>query len=90
MDTVVLEGECSLFTLLDGDFNLSSVIEGEAGAFIEVHTDVQYTGDYTITPTAQTQVLQTRDMVLYDNLTIEPIPNNYGLITWNGSALTVS
>ena len=90
MDTVVLEGECSLFTLLDGDCNLSSMLEGEAGAFIEVHTDVQYTGDYTITPTAQAQILQTKDMVCFDNITIEPIPDNYGLITWNGSALTVS
>ena len=49
-----------------------------------------YTGDYTITPSAETQILETRNLRMTDNLTIEPIPNNYGLITWNGSVITVS
>ena len=49
-----------------------------------------YTGDYTITPSAEAQILETRNLRMTDNLTIEPIPNNYGLITWNGSVITVS
>ena len=49
-----------------------------------------YTGDYTITPSADTQIIETRNLRMTDNLTIEPIPNNYGLITWNGSVITVS
>ena len=49
-----------------------------------------YTGDYTITPSAEEQVLETKGLRMTDNLTINPIPSNYGLITWNGSTITVS
>ena len=49
-----------------------------------------YTGVYTVTPSAETQVLQANGLRMLDNVTINPIPNNYGLITWNGSTLTVS
>lgn len=49
-----------------------------------------YAGDYTIIPSAETQTLETRNFRMTDNITIEPIPSNYGLITWNGSTLTVS
>lgn len=49
-----------------------------------------YTGSYTITPSSEAQVLQTNNMRMTDNVTIEPIPSNYGLITWNGSTITVS
>ena len=49
-----------------------------------------YTGSYVITPSAETQVLETEELRMTDNLTINPIPNNWGLITWNGSVLTVS
>ena len=49
-----------------------------------------YTGEYQITPTAERQILQTDGMSMTGDLVIEPIPNNYGLITWNGSFLTVS
>lgn len=49
-----------------------------------------YDGPYRITPTTETQVLQTRNKLLDGEITIEPIPDNYGLITWNGSVITVS
>ena len=49
-----------------------------------------YEGDYTITPSAEEQILVTRNLRMTDNITINPIPSNYGLITWNGSTLTVS
>lgn len=49
-----------------------------------------YDGAYTVTPTTQTQTLQTANKTLAHNVVINPIPSNYGLITWNGSTLTVS
>ena len=49
-----------------------------------------YTGEYNITPSANTQTLETKNLRMTDNVTINPIPNNYGLITWNGSIITVS
>ena len=49
-----------------------------------------YEGPYEATPTQQTQTLATDSLYMSGNITINPIPNNYGLITWNGSTLTVS
>ena len=49
-----------------------------------------YEGQTTVTPTQQTQTLLTADKTMRTNVTINPIPSNYGLITWNGSYLTVS
>ena len=49
-----------------------------------------YEGSYTITPTAETQSIPTAGKILTQNLTVNPIPSNYGLITWSGSILTVS
>lgn len=49
-----------------------------------------YEGEYSVTPTQQEQVLLTEGLRMTQNVTIAPIPNNYGLITWNGSVITVS
>lgn len=49
-----------------------------------------YDGPYTITPGPATQVLRTAGLIASDNITIAPVPNNYGLITWDGATLTVS
>ena len=49
-----------------------------------------YTGEYTVTPSAEAQILLTNNFRMTDNITIEPIPNNYGLITWDGATLMVS
>lgn len=50
----------------------------------------EYMGVYEVTPTEEEQILETADKVLTKNVKINPIPKNYGLITWNGSVLTVS
>lgn len=50
----------------------------------------EYKGSVDITPTDGVKVLETQGKLLAENIIIEPIPNNYGLITWNGSTLTVS
>lgn len=58
---------------------------------VKEYVDVQtYTGAYDITPSAETQTLDTAGMRMSRAVTINPIPQNYGLITWNGSFLTVS
>lgn len=49
-----------------------------------------YTGSYEVTPSSETQTLETDSFYMNGNITINPIPSNYGLITWNGSTLTVS
>lgn len=49
-----------------------------------------YEGEYVITPSGQEQILQTKNLRMTDNVVVNPIPQNYGLITWDGSTITVS
>lgn len=49
-----------------------------------------FRGDYEYTPTQGTQVVNINGLLATQNITINPIPSNYGLITWSGSVLTVS
>lgn len=49
-----------------------------------------YTGSTEVTPSADTQTLATEGLMMTANITIKPIPSNYGLISWNGATLTVS
>ena len=35
-------------------------------------------------------MLETENKRMTGNVTINPIPSNYGLITWNGAFITVS
>ena len=50
----------------------------------------EYDGSYEITPSEDTQTLGTAYHVPIADIIVNPIPSNYGLITWNGSTLTVS
>ena len=49
-----------------------------------------FEGDYEVTPSAETQTLRTKGKRMTGDVVINPIPSNYGLITWNGAFLTVS
>ena len=49
-----------------------------------------YDGPYEFTPSQEEQTIQINGKTAVRNITINPIPNNYGLITWNGAVLTVS
>lgn len=50
----------------------------------------EYEGSYEVTPGPDAQILETADRWLTQDIVINPIPNNYGLITWDGSVITVS
>lgn len=49
-----------------------------------------YEGEYNITPKTTAQMLETADKLMKGNIVINPIPKNYGLITYNGFGITVS
>ena len=56
-----------------------------------VPSDVpRYEGSYEVTPSAAAQVLATAGKLLAADVTIQPIPSNYGLITVSGHVITVS
>lgn len=49
-----------------------------------------YEGAYTFTPSATAQTIEIQGKTALEDITINPIPNNYGLITWDGQTITVS
>ncbi len=50
----------------------------------------RYTGATVWTPTGSAQTIPTGGYFVPDDITINPIPSNYGLITYNGGIITVS
>ena len=78
--------------VLDGELSLNIPMDGEAGTVIKVteHDLPVYSGQTEITPSEEIQTLQTANKTVLQNIIINPIPSNYGKITWNGSTLTVS
>ena len=91
-DTVVLDGELSLILTDSAECELVIPETGESGVITVVReSDLPiYAGPTVVTPTEETQVLSTRDKAVLSNITVNPIPSNYGLITWDGHKLTVS
>lgn len=49
-----------------------------------------YDGPTEATPSGEEQVFQTADKRMLENFVVHPIPSNYGLITYNGTYITVS
>jgi len=69
---------------------MPSVIGVDVGTPLVPYPAPEYSGAYEVTPSQETQILETAGLKMTDNVTVNPIPSNYGLITWNGAALTVS
>ena len=75
----------------EAEGQLENVMAGEFGLFSNISKVYPiYDGATEITATSSEQVLQTENTAVLSNIIIKPIPNNYGLITWNGSVITVS
>lgn len=49
-----------------------------------------YDGAYEFTPSDSEQVIQIEEKKATANIVINPIPEGWGKITWDGSVLTVS
>lgn len=70
--------------------NDSENIGLEAEPSIVIDRTTVYDGAHEWTPTDSVQTIEIANKKALENIKINPIPNNYGLITWNGSTLTVS
>ena len=51
---------------------------------------VLYTGEYEFIPSGEQQTIQINGRMAEHDITIKPIPHNYGLVAWNGAFLTIS
>lgn len=49
-----------------------------------------YSGRIEVTPSEEEQTLETSGYMMMQDIIVNPIPSNYGLITYNGSIITVS
>lgn len=67
-------------------------VEWSTSEYVPMHiADLpDYGGPTDIVPTGSAQVLATAGTAVTADIIIEPIPNNYGLVTWDGVAITVS
>lgn len=91
-DRVVIEGDISLTNQIDGDCGLILPFDGESGIVYEVskQTHDTYSGKYEWTPTAEPQIIPIADMIAAQDITINPVPHDYGLISYNGLGIRVS
>lgn len=66
--------------------------EGDESFDVSFGADVEreYHGATEVVPSSETQTLPTANRMLTEDIVIDPIPNCYGLITYNGSTITVS
>lgn len=83
--TPIVRGRLSANGVLYGRISSGGTLVGR------ISTDtVPYDGGYVVTPTRDTQVLHTASRRMSEDVVVNPIPSNYGLITWDGSVMTVS
>lgn len=80
---------------LTGTGNITGGLSGTRGitAAITQPTVVpppSYEGIYEVTPGPEAVTLETAGLAMLHNVIINPIPQDYGKITWDGNSLTVS
>lgn len=89
-----LDGGANLRVQLTSGGQLSGSVSSPAAVKASVSPVLPitgiYGGPYEVTPAQSSQTLSTEKMILAHNIVVNPIPSNYGLITWDGSTLTVS
>ena len=74
---------------ISGKLSAIGSIKGTISVPTYIDVDV-YDGVTEVTPSTEMQVLPTRKKTVTNNIIINPIPSNYGLVTWDGSRLTIS
>lgn len=71
-------------------FKDTGSFSADFGEIEVIHDMDYYEGSYEATPSSEEQIFVTGNKTMLQNFVVKPIPSNYGLITWNGSYLTVS
>lgn len=65
-------------------------LDMDMAVVVNIVSGETYDGPYEVTPTAFTQTLLTDGLKMAGDVTINPIPSNWGLITWNGSYIMIT
>lgn len=90
-ETVLLDGELYLDLQMDGELETDLQMDGEIGIVTRIreYSTPIYDGTTEITPSEDTQILQTADKTVLENIVINPIPANYGRIIYDGTHLRI-
>jgi hypothetical protein len=84
-----------LVSIQQGDVHILSVGAGGVRpaavsiAHVDFPTEV-YAGETAFTPSGETQTVHVNGKVCTSDITIGPVPQGWGRISWDGSVLTVS
>ena len=84
-----MKGDISTRGGLSGALSIHGGLTAQMGVPVYAEHEI-YEGETEVTPSDEAQVLLTSGLLMVDNITINPIPSNYGRIEWNGSIITVS
>lgn len=84
--TIAEEGERIALGVSESEEALSMSL----GVSVNTVAGEHYEGETDFTPTAERQIISTAGLIMDGDIYVEPIPSNYGLITWNGSFIRVS
>lgn len=83
-----------ILVITDDDEGFSLCIEEDDESItLDLGNDIAYptyTGETEFTPTQQAQIVFTSGKVVLDNITINPIPSNYGLVTYHANIITIT
>lgn len=84
-----LTGKLSSLEELTGELSAPQEITGRL-TVPQYVLPPSYGGPYEVTPSAETQILKTDALYMNGDVVINPVPSNYGLITYDGSGIRVS
>ena len=84
--------EASVYHAGCADASVLHELDAETGVFMVIREGAlpAYTGAVEVTPSEERITLATGNTTVFSDIVINPIPSNYGRISWNGSVLTVS
>lgn len=83
------DGELIARYEFDGDFQSNNSFDGESSTYQVIREIDPYQGSYEFTPSDSEQVVEIANLMALENIVINPIPSNYGRISYNGAYLTV-
>lgn len=84
-----LVGVLSVAAQLTGTLSGGGALEGTITRPAVISPD-PYGGPYEFLPGDTARTIEIEGLMATANIVIQPVPSNYGKITWNGSTLTVS
>ena len=83
IDVVVLDH------VIDVDI-LNEITDVDTEGYAVVESGEEYHGCCDFVPSKEKQIVPIANKMVRENIVIEPIPSNYGLITYDGFGITVS